>query len=407
MTETDRRSAFFVGHGFGVDFLMSLLFFFGISSLGIFLVCYVHFIRVYYWVQFTAIAVVLAFVFIRRMRIGLFPMLFLHLLVTGIYCVIIYYTLRSVSSPDGGAFYLALLLLANIIYSLKQRVTRSTTRVRNDGFIFLLIIHVILFIIFIVSGYHFRLSMITTNAILIVTCFFVARQFDTFESKYYHNIHSATQPVSSIKKQNRFIVLLVVGGILFSVIMLLVAPTDEISKFLSSILLAFVRWIAGFFPSETVKPSAADMLDQKTPSTEEEFSKTSFVNILAAISVIIIAILLFVTVVTLIIEIVKRFRNIEPVKKTVENDAVTDVIESLGSGKEKKRSFRHDFGEGYEKEIRKKYYQKVSHAIKKGLPIKASSSPHQIEKIIKRSGDPSITELTSQYESVRYNKKQN
>jgi hypothetical protein len=29
----------------------------------------------------------------------------------------------------------------------------------------------------------------------------------------------------------------------------------------------------------------------------------------------------------------------------------------------------------------------------------------QIERIIKRSGDPSISELTSQYESVRYNKK--
>ena len=78
-----------------------------------------------------------------------------------------------------------------------------------------------------------------------------------------------------------------------------------------------------------------------------------------------------------------------------------NVIENI---KEEAKPRHMDFGSGYEKRIRKKYYQKVKHAMAKGVQIKNSSSAKQIEKLIRNSGDKSITELTEKYEEVRYNR---
>ncbi len=408
MTDLRKKEPIFVGQGFGVDFLMSLMFFFGISSLGIFLLCYVHVIRVPYEAQFSALIVVLAYVFIRRLRIGLGAMLLLHIFATCFFLAAFYFVSGQNDAARGIVIYLACLLVLNIIYSFKQRLNRSQTRVTNEGLLFALIMHVALFAVFVATGYHFRLNMITMNAVIMVTCFFVARQFDTFEDQYYHNIHSATQPVQSIKKQNRLLVILVVAGIAFAVIMLKVFPIDELSRQLSRILIAIFSWIAKFLPSGgEERPSAyIDMLDEPPePEDTEGMENSLLVNILAAISIIIVATLLFIFIVTMIREIIKRFKKIDAVETTVENDAVVDIIEHIDAKNKNKISTRHDFGQGYEREIRKKYYKRVTAAIKAGLPIKASSSPRQIERIIKKSGDPSITELTSQYESVRYNKK--
>ncbi|MBO4496153.1 MAG: hypothetical protein J5752_09890 [Clostridiales bacterium] len=406
MTDLRKKDPLFVSAGFGVDFLMSLVFFFGLASLGIFLLCYVHVVRVPYQIQFAGIIGVFIFVCLRRLRIGFFPMIFLHVLATAIFLSCTYVILGSTEEAQGIVIYLGCLMVVNIVYSIAQRTSRALARVRNDGLLFLLVLHVILFAVFVATGFHFRLNMITTNAVLMVVCFFVARQFDTFEAKYYHNIHSATQPVHSIKKQNRMLVIIVVAGIVFAVIMLKFFPTDDLSRLLSHVLLYLGRLIGKLLPGpgKESKPEAMEAYGEERPE-EEEFGKSTLVNVLAAIAIIIIAVLIFIFIVTMIIELVKKFKKIQPVEKTVENDAVVDIIESVESKKKKKSSSRHDFGQGYEREIRKKYYQRVMQAIKSGLPIKDSSSPHQIEKIIKRSGDPSISELTSQYESVRYNKK--
>ena len=61
--------------------------------------------------------------------------------------------------------------------------------------------------------------------------------------------------------------------------------------------------------------------------------------------------------------------------------------------------------DGYEREIRKKYYKTVQKAIRSGTRIDPSYTPEQIETALKENGEPSIAELTSQYESVRYSQK--
>ncbi|MBR3057795.1 MAG: hypothetical protein IKG93_07470 [Clostridiales bacterium] len=403
MTELSRKKSLFVSYNIGVDLLMSFVFFFTTSSLGVFLLCYVHVIRTTYTAMCTAALMVPVYCLIRRLRIEFFPMLFLHLLASACYLIVMYFSFGKNTVAISNVIFLGFILLANILYSLKQRLMPSNSRVKNDGLLFSLILHFLLFLVFSFTGYHFRQPMIMTNSILMITAYFIARQFGVFEEKYFHNIHSATQPVSSIKKQNRMLVVIIVGGIVFSVVMLALFPTSQVLKLLDQLMRIIGGWLSRFFKEPEVKPEENELEEEIKNEIEDGVGTSTLTNILATISVVIVAICLFIFIVTMVRLILKQFRKAEHVEKTIENDAVTDVIESLEV--KKKSVFHQDFGEGYEKEIRKKYYQRVTKAIKKGLPIKNSSSPHQIEKIIKRSGDPSISELTSQYESVRYNKK--
>ena len=130
--------------------------------------------------------------------------------------------------------------------------------------------------------------------------------------------------------------------------------------------------------------------------------------VIVTIFVIAIAFVLFRFMVLGLRNIWKKFHLAEADEKVIENEnnAVIDIIEKTEHKKVRKKHLTRDFGTGEEAKIRKRYYQTVSRAIHAGVPIKDSSSPRQIEKLLKEKGDPSISELTSQYESVRYNKRE-
>ena len=137
----------------------------------------------------------------------------------------------------------------------------------------------------------------------------------------------------------------------------------------------------------------------------ENYEPSDASMIITIIIIVAIALLLFFIVINAIRRLIKRFQLAEGSEKVIErNDAVIDIIEEVP--KTKKISGKHlDFGEGYEGKIRKQYYNTVTRAIRKGITVKKGTSPRQIEQQIKEKGDPSISELTSLYESVRYNKK--
>ncbi len=104
---------------------------------------------------------------------------------------------------------------------------------------------------------------------------------------------------------------------------------------------------------------------------------------------------------------IKMFRQAEETERVVENESVVDIIENLTPKKSHVfRNEKKDFGSGEEKEVRKKYYRTVQKAIYSGADIRSSSSPKQIESVLKEKGDQSISELTSRYQSVRYGKKE-
>ncbi len=346
------------------------------------------------------------FVVIRRLRFSFPSLIILHIAVTITFLVV----MQRIMGGNNQATYNALFIgfsigIPNILYSLFQRLRQGMKRVRSDGFVFSILLHFMLDAMLIFTGYHFRLDMVTTNSIMIIACFLIARQTDTFEENYYHNIHSSTQPVTAAKKQHYFTTGLGVSGILLSVILLKLFPVEKFKQLLTRILLFIGELIGKLFPEpgKVEEGGGGNAFGNISEELEETVADNPLMTkILTTITIVTVAVCVTLLIYTLVREIMKRFHHVEKVPKVVD-DSIIDIIEEVPKAK-KKTSKRQDFGQGYEREIRKKYYARVTKAIKNGVPIKNSSSPKQIEALIKEEGDPSISELTSLYESVRYNK---
>ena len=406
MTDEKKNKSLFYPDRIGTDFFMSMVFFFTILSGSILLLCYAHIFRVSYPTMWGCIFLPSIFVVIRRLRFSFPSLIILHVAVTITFLVVMQRIMGGNNQATYNAMFIGFsIALPNILYSLVQRLRQGLRRVRSDGFIFSILLHFMLDAMLIFTGYHFRLDMVTTNSIMIITCFLIARQTDTFEENYYHNIHSSTQPVTAAKRQHYLTTGLGVSGILLSVILLKIFPVEKFKRLLTRILLFIGELIGKLLPAAG-DPDNAGGLSEGTLNAEmveEEAENPLMTKILTTIVIVTVAICITLLIYTLIREIMKRFRHVDRIPKVVEDDSIIDIIEEVPKTK-KKASKRRDFGQGYEREIRKKYYARVTKAIKSGVPIKNSSSPKQIEALIKEEGDPSISELTSLYESVRYNK---
>ena len=88
-----------------------------------------------------------------------------------------------------------------------------------------------------------------------------------------------------------------------------------------------------------------------------------------------------------------------------EDENLVDTIEDIQPEKRQSFTRSHNFGKGYERRIRKQFYDKTRRAMKKGLPVSNSSTPGQIENVLLAGGDREISELRKEYEKVRYGKK--
>ena len=128
-------------------------------------------------------------------------------------------------------------------------------------------------------------------------------------------------------------------------------------------------------------------------------------KIVGAIIVILLTMFILNLLYNFIMRLIRNFRLPDEDIIQERDDVVTDIIEELDHTTVASKLKRKDFGKGEEYRIRKKYYDKVRKAIKKGVDIRKSSTPKQIESLIAASGDESIRELTPLYENVRYNKK--
>ena len=87
-----------------------------------------------------------------------------------------------------------------------------------------------------------------------------------------------------------------------------------------------------------------------------------------------------------------------------EDGIIVDTIEDINPDQKIRKARYHDFGEGHEYRIRKKFYTKPRRAMRDGLPVSSSSTPGQIETALLANGDDEISELRTEYEKVRYSK---
>ncbi|MBR5974121.1 MAG: hypothetical protein IK020_02955 [Clostridiales bacterium] len=400
----------FVSAHLAVDILLSLTHCVTMVSLEILGAEYFGISNVSYMNLLATCFMCITFVFIRRLRIPQLLMIGLHLAASIIYLIGFYYlVLRGSEYAPLGVVYMGICVFVLFIHSMKHRWQKITEQVSIDSLLFTMALHVVLLFCMTIMGFLNLTFYIFLDAIFIVALHFAARQLDIFERRYYHNLHSATQPVKNIKRQNHFTIVVVIGGVLFALFMLLFMPVDAITTAVQSVVaavLGFINWIINLLNRLT--SFGDDQFQQEGESLSDLISQNSepsaISRIITTILLVIISVALFTLIVISLQKLIKQFRNASGEEKIVENDAVVDIIEEVP--KKKRTSGKHlDFGTGNDAKIRRQYYHAVTRAMRKGLVVKASSSARQIESRMKETGDPSISELTSRYESARYNKR--
>ena len=352
-----------------------------------------------------------AFVLIRRLRIPQPLMLLLHVL-TGVAYVIVFdkLFLTGMKQEIGCIFFVSIHVLALFIHSMTHRYSRKSHHVTFDNLVVLLSVHTVLLAIIAIMGAYDRNFYVLLDSIVIVGLHFAARQLDVFDTKYYHNLHSSTQPIKSMKSQNHYTIVLIFGGIFFALFLLLFMPVDMISKGIQTVIgavFSFIGMILNYI-NRWVHGGGDDYINTGaglTPANDENYEPSEWAEIITVVVIVFLALLFFFVVVTTIRRIIKRFQVAEGTSKVDEDNIVVDIIEDIPQQKKSSLFSRRDFGEGYEGKIRKKYYQTVTRAIRSGITVKPATSTRQIEEQIKEKGDQSISELTSLYNSVRYNKK--
>ena len=410
MTDKAKKSRF-VSDYLVIDIMSSLMVCFSVISVAVIGLVYFTVSALSYRHLCTLTFVSVAFVFLRRLRIPQFMMIASHFIAGALYLALYYYYILD-GTPEllGATIFMGTCVFALFIHSMTYRYSKKTRHILFDNLVVFLSVHSVLIFTLVVMGATGKTFYILLDSIMLVVLHFAARQLDVFDTKYYHNLHSSTQPIKSMKSQNHYSIFLIFGGIMFALILLLFMPVETISAFIQGVIGAVFSFL-GYILNLLNKWAHGSGSEYNNHGAElvqpdaENYEPSDASMIITIIIIVAIALLLFFIVINAIRRLIKRFQLAEGSEKVIErNDAVIDIIEEVP--KAKKISGKHlDFGEGYEGKIRKQYYNTVTRAIRKGITVKKGTSPRQIEQQIKEKGDPSISELTSLYESVRYNKK--
>ncbi|MBO4687827.1 MAG: hypothetical protein J5636_04880 [Clostridiales bacterium] len=391
----------FVSYQLITDLFASLIFAFSVLTLVRMAVLYEGVIDLRYRHLFSVVILAEIFVFVRRLRIKLIPMVLLHILPIAGYLFAMYgiLTLEGRRGIPSSLIYLGFMATLNLIYSMFWRFKlTSISSVTHDLFVASMALHLILVII---SRGSLRQSVML-NVFLIVCAYLIARQLYTFDTKYYHNTQSGTQAVKQAKQQNYLTIFFISGGIVLALLLLTTIPISSITSSLRSIFVMIGRFFSRVLPEES---EFEEETMEYPESSEGGGGEPVFVQILFVLFSVVIVVAFLIAIFKAFCMFVQKFHMEGPpdISKG-EEDAVVDIIEEIFE-EEESHSSEKDFGEGYEREIRKKYYKTVQKAIRSGTRIDPSYTPEQIETALKENGEPSISELTSQYESVRYSQK--
>lgn len=416
MTETKIKRPRFVRVNLFIDILMSFVFCLSTMSLSVVMRWYLQLFELDYAHILTTLVPAILFVFIRRFRIRLLPMLLAHVSCMAVYVYVMYQVLKLQGGSLAAvcAVFLGIACFAVFIYSMKQRMRTTIAHVTYDVFITSFTLQIVLYILCVILKAESCTGYILSHAVIIALLYFIARQIYTFDNRYYHNLHSPTQPVSKIKKQNYMTISTIFGGTFVALLLLFFFPTEGLTRIITKIIrviVYIVYKIADFLSfkdlGETDYGGEGTDLSSLIGSGDDGYEPTILTKIIVVIIIMALACVVVYLTISAIRLFIKMFRQAEETERVVENESVVDIIENLTPKKSHVfRNEKKDFGSGEEKEVRKKYYRTVQKAIYSGADIRSSSSPKQIESVLKEKGDQSISELTSRYQSVRYGKKE-
>lgn len=396
---TDKKDLFVRG-GLLSDLMLGLIVFLTTVSGEIFLMYgYMSEMNLRPVFLFLPIIYVVPFLILRRLRLRQHQMIGVHILCIVLPAVIISLITRAVPME------IAEVVLSGVIqavYSLKQRYNLTDFSV-DTGILFpSLTVNLISFLVISYFDDTSFLSLILANSVLTVTFFFVARQNNVLETDYCHSLRSESGSGYSVKRQNRLNMIIIVLGIVISLLLIFFFPVDAVSNAVKTLLVNLFYILMRLLPRTK---SGVTRPEYGLVPMEEEVMEGGEANILLKIFVLLIFLLsvagFFALVVLGIKALLSRYRMVEDRPSVSSDGVVVDLIENVARTKRKGR-VSLDFGKGYEREIRKKFYRKVRKGMKDGLPLGRTSSPRQIEKALLDNGDASIPELTDAYETVRY-----
>ena len=388
---------------FVAELLLSLILSLTILSGVLFLRWFVDTITIGMYAQFVTLILPVALTFVRRKCPKLLTCLLLHLAVP----VVFYFILTLIPVTGFGVsksnkFYLGMILAAYTLFSALHRL-RPKIRAGDSQFIALpACIHPLLYLFFYLTESFDLINNLTIHVVLILVMYIVMRQIAVFDEKYYHSIRRSSKPAALLKKQNYKTAVGLIVVFAISVLVLLVFPVEEMTKLVLLLLYGISELIKRFLNL------GGDLeLIYGDPSEKPEFNQEAgeiepWMDIAGKVLIVLILIGLVLLILNGIRLLIQNAPKIARAKEMSEDENLVDTIEDIQP--EKRQSFTrgHNFGKGYERRIRKQFYDKTRRAMKKGLPVGNSSTPGQIEAVLLKQGDKEISSLRKEYEKVRY-----
>lgn len=348
--------------------------------------------------------------FVRRKWPDLLPCLIIHILSAVVFffvVIVIPYTGFGHNRYD--MVYLGINLLIVTFFSYRYRLDPRVHPTDSQVIAFPACLFPICGIFYVMMNRDDLVANLVINTILSAVLYLVLRQVAIFDDKYYHAIRSSSRPASHLKRQNYKTAACLVGIFALSLLVIRLVPlgilTDIVMygvRAVIRVVVAVIFAIIDFF-AKFLSETRYDQPEEEDNPLEELLTNDSpvlrVISIILAILILIGLVLLVLNSIRLLIMNAPRFGK---EKESVNDGIVTDTIELLKPDKKPFFRGRPDFGKGYERRIRKQFYDKTMGAMHKDLPVGPSSTPGQIEKVLTANGDKEFASLRQEYEKVRY-----
>ena len=401
-----------IHENFFAELLLSLIITTSILSCLMAIRGFSEYITITTYPQFVTLLLPAIHTYIRRKWPKLMPCFLLHIVSSAVFCsALILIPVLPFGTGKANMIYLAVIAFVFTVFSMSYRMNPTFSASDSQVVAFPACIFPVCGIFYAMMRRTDLMENLIINTIVIAVMYLVMRQIAVFDEKFYHSIRRSSRPVRLLKRQNYLTALGLVGVFTVSLVLLQFLPVSVLSKAIQDFLLALVPFLVRLLIaildliSKIFEGAESAYKTEEFLIEPEEIAKDEpWLRVLG----IVIAIIILIGLALLIINALRLIILNAPIygkdKETSGDGNIIDTIEDL---RPEKRSFLRknlDFGKGRERRIRKQFYEKTMRAMRKGLPVYASSTPGQIEKVLRENGDKDISELRQEYEKVRYGK---
>ena len=410
--------------------LLSLMISITIMSALMIVKTYVVYISFNIYSQYVLLFLVLIHTFIRRSRIN---NIIINLAVQAAVSAVFYFAVKNMPvlgfGNDGrSGFYLVALVTALTVYSFVHYLRPKSSAADSEIVFIPITVHILGWIFFefsktvayTQSGYAkwavtrelesdkvAFVRLLVINAVIVAMLYLVMRQLAVFDKKYYHSIQKKSQSTMMLKRQNYITVFFHLAVVMVTFGIILIFPYSAAFSVFSKISTVVFK-VFNFFMSLLLKIKTGDLgndLAEESIVADMPAEDNPLINVILTVVAIIGAAVILCVIMIVMVRLIKNSIKYAADRKAEDDDSVIDIVENIGPLKKLFSRKNHDFGTGYERRIRKQFYDKTRNAMKKGLPVNDASTPGQIESVLLDYGDNEISSLRQEYEDVRYGRR--